>query len=299
MKTLILNVRLFCLCVCLMTVGSLPAQNELPSRDFSTLVDTTSVKGGDVIKNIEPIQPSEFNRLAYPKPEYEPLQQSNFGVDAPLLSPPAFIYSEPTFTPGCAVIAGWIGGAFTAVGHIDNMPGLMGFASGQLRIGQQFGDLTLYIGGVANKYGYFGGLHTQYGLVANASYRLSPKWSINAQGWYYPGNSLPTMTGGFIAPKSIMGYFQTTQLRLTANYQVNDWLGVETGAKVERRFGTDQYEASPVVTPYFSFGSGNRKVRVGIPVGEIVYKILLNNTGKYNNGGNFNFRSLPPGPILR
>ncbi len=282
-----------------MTVGRLSAQNEFSGRDFPTPLDTTSVKPADEIHNSQQTLPSDLYRLAYPGPEYAPLQQSNAGFDALALNTPAFMYSEAAFTPGSAVIAGWQGGAFTASGQIDNMPGLMGFASGQLGIGQEFGALTLYVGGVANKYGYFGGLHTQYGLDANASYRLSPQWSINARGCYYPGNSLPTMTGGMIAPMSIMGYFQTTQLRLTADYQFSDWLGVETGAKVERLYGTDRYEASPVVTPYFSFGSGNRKVRVGIPVGEIVYKILRKNAGGYNNGSNFNLRSTPPGPILR
>lgn len=296
MKTLTIKIRLFCLGLCLMNVGRLWAQNELTGLDFPPLLDTISVKPIYEIQNNQEIQPSYLDGLAYPKPTYEPEQLPNNGLKAPLLNTPAFIYCEPTFTPGNAIISDWQGGAFTAGGLIDNMPGLMNIASGQLGIGQQFGNLTLYVGGVANKYGYFDGLHTQYGLEANATYRLSPQWSINARGWYYPGTSLPTMPGGLIAPMSIMGYFQSTQFRLTANYQVNGWLGIETGAKVERMYGTNQYEALPVVTPYFTFGSGNRKVRVGIPVGEIMYKMLRNYSGKNNNGG---IRTTPPGPMLR
>lgn len=297
-NTLTFNIRLFCLSLCLMAVASMPAQNELASREFPLQSDTTSVKPIDNIEYNQLIQPSDLSRFAYPSPEYEPLQLPGTRLDAPLFNTPAFVYHAPNFTPGSAVIAGWHGGAFTAGGHIDNMPGLMGISSGQLGIGQQFGNLTLYVGGVANKYGYFGGLHTQYGLEASAGYSLSPRWSINAQGRYYPGNNLPTMPGGLIAPMSVMGYFQTTQLRLTTNYQVNDWFEIEAGGKVERRYGTNQYETLPVVTPYFSLGSGNRKVRIGVPVGEIMYKILRSYTGRDNRGGNFNFRTAPPGPIL-
>lgn len=296
MKTLTLKIRLFCLALCLITVGRLWAQHELTGLDFPPLLDTLSVKPIYEIKDNREIQSSYLNGLVYPKPTYQPEQLPINGLTAPLLKTPAFVCREPTFTPGKAIIADWRGGAFIAGGQIYNMPGLMDIASGQLGIGQQFGNLTLYVGGVANKYGYLGGLHTQYGIEANATYRLSPQWSINAWGWYYPGNSLPTMPGSLIAPMSIMGYFQSTQFRLTANYQVNGWLGIETGAKVEHLYGTNQYEALPVVTPYFTFGSGNRKVRVGIPVGEIMYRMLRNYSGKNNNGG---IRTTQPWTRLR
>lgn len=298
MKPLALNFGL--LCLCLVTPGRVSAQNELTNRNVPNLLDTVSVKAADVIKSQQTV-PTDLSGLAAPKPKYEPLELPSPSLDAPSLNVPHLMLREPAYTPGSAVIAGWQGGSFTAAGQINNMPGLMDVASGQLGISQQYGNLTLYFGGVANKYGYFGGLHTQYGLEANASYSLSPRWSLNARGAYYLGNSLPTMTGGMVAPPPIMGYYQSTQLRLTANYQVNSWLGVETGAKVERLFGTDRYRTSPVVTPYFSFGSGNRKVTVGIPVGEIVYELLRSYTGGSgnNNGNGFHFRTTPPGPLLR
>lgn len=297
MKSLTLYVRFFCLCLCFMTVGRMPAQNELSGHDFLSISDTISVKPTDEIKYNQQILPSNLNSLVYPKLDYKLVQPLHTSLP-PLLNTTER-YLEQIFTPGSAVIAVWQEGAFTVAGHINNMPGLMGIASGHLGITQRFGNLTLYVGGAANKYGFFGGLHTQYGIEANAHYHLSPRWSVNARGWYYPSTSLPTISKGLIVPMSIIGYIQPTQFRLAANYQVNSWLDVETGAKLERLYGSNQFETSPVVTPYFSFGSGNHKVRIGIPVGEIMYKLLRNYTNNDNKGRIINLRPTRPGLLLR
>lgn len=99
-----------------------------------------------------------------------------------------------TFTPGQSTVFSWYGGELIATGGRVVMPGLMQIESGSIGVYQQVGNFTFYAGGLANKYGYFRGLHTQYGVSGSISYRFSTNVSATAFGTYYFGNP-PMMAG--------------------------------------------------------------------------------------------------------
>lgn len=203
---------------------------------------------------------------------------------------------QQPFTPGVVTPIAWQGGAVVAAGSVNSLQGMMAVESGRIGITQQFGPLSLYAGGVANKYGFYRGLHTQYGLEASAAYQLTPQLALIASGSYYANPSIPLMGPGVPMPPSMMGYYGSTQFRLTADYQINSWLGVEAGGRMDRALGTGRYMATPVVTPYVSFGDGPNKVKLGIPVGEIVYH-MLRSKFNVNPQTQSSFHTFPTGPM--
>ena len=99
-----------------------------------------------------------------------------------------------TFDPGVASIFRWTNGEVMASGATVVYPGLMQIDSGTLGIFQRFGNVDFYAGGKVNKYGYFRGVHTQYGVDGSVTYNLSPTTSFTAFGTYYFDR--PPMMGG-------------------------------------------------------------------------------------------------------
>lgn len=290
----------FTLLLAIASALSASAQSEADSPRLP--VDLSSDSLG--VAQPSPMLPEAPSPAPAPKASYRPLF-----LDAKSIYsyPPATLEVSPLmmaairaavqqpYTPGEAVPVAWQGGGVVASGSVDALHGMMAVESGRLGIAQQFGPLSLYAGGVANKYGFYRGLQTQYGLEARASYQLTPQLALVAAGSYYGNPSIPLMGPGVPLPPSMMGYYGSTQLRLTADYQINSWFGVEAGARVDRSFGSGSYMAAPVVTPYFSFGEGSSKVKLGIPVGEIVYNILRSKINA--SGSSSSFHTFPTGPM--
>ena len=96
---------------------------------------------------------------------------------------------KPTYynAPGTAYIPLWRNGGLLAMGDRTVLPGLMLIDSGSIGLMQDVGHLSLYFGGVANKYGYFNGLHTQYGVNGTVRYDFSSRFSAIGFGTYYFG----------------------------------------------------------------------------------------------------------------
>lgn len=178
-----------------------------------------------------------------------------------------------TYIPGQATIASWPRGEVVATGGSMVMPGLMKIDSGSIGVFQQIGSLSLYVGATANKYGYFRGLHTQYGLNGSVSYQFSPNFSFTAFGTYYFGRP-PMMANGMPMPPSMAGYYGMTKFGGYIDYQINEHFGVEVGGQTVQQITTGRYEAEPIVTPYVNIGNGNKKIHIGLPVGQILYGIL-------------------------
>lgn len=174
------------------------------------------------------------------------------------------------FTPGQATVVSWSNGEILATGGIKDLPGMMQIESGAVGIYQSAGRFTFYGGGIANKYGYFRGLHTQYGLNGSLTYQFSPRLSTVIYGEYYFGQP-PLMSNGLPMPPSMTGYYGRSKFGFTFNYNMNEHWGVEVGAQTVQQFGTNRYQAEPVVTPYYRI---NKKVAIGVPVGQILYHIL-------------------------
>ncbi|MDE6536702.1 MAG: hypothetical protein K2M13_01500 [Muribaculaceae bacterium] len=175
-------------------------------------------------------------------------------------------YNPYSVLLGLMIIPLWNSGAFVVSGNTSEMSGLMRKESGNIGLSQSIGNLSIYLGGKANKYGYFNGLHTQYGVKGVIDYQVNPRFSITAFGSYYFGRP-PMMRNGMPMLPSMTGYYDLSSFGGTFNYQLNETLGMSVGGKYEQRFGTNRYCFSPIVTPTFKIG----KIKIGIPIGEILY----------------------------
>ena len=173
-------------------------------------------------------------------------------------------------TPGQASLFHWNSGGISASGSSGSLPGLMQIDRGALGIYQSAGSFTFQAGVMANKYGYFKGLHTQYGVNGSITYRFSPRLSATIFGDYYFGRP-PRMADGAPMPPSMVGYYGRCSYGGYVDYQVNEYWGVQAGAQSVQQVGTDKYEAEPIITPYYKI---NKKVAIGLPVGQILYHLL-------------------------
>lgn len=182
-----------------------------------------------------------------------------------------FDYGAPElkYAPGETTLFAMPGARFIATGATTTMPGLMTVNSGAIGITGQIDNLSLYAGAIANKYGYYLGVHNQYGVNATMSYAFSPDMSATLFGSYYFGNP-PALGDGLPLPPAMIGYYATSKFGGYMDYRINERFGVMVGAQAVQRVGTRRYEAEPIVTPYVSFG----KVQIELPVGQILNGIL-------------------------
>lgn len=209
------------------------------------------------------MSPFRKNELGYFYESETLFQDSHsyFDSDSSYLAVP-----EMTFIPT------WKNAGFVVAGSISSYSGLMDIHKGSVGFIQNFGNLTVYAGGEVNKYGYFNGLHTQYGINGTIQYAVSTKLSINGYATYYFGRN-PMMSNGMPIPPSIMGYYGFSTFGATLNYQFNETFGLIVGGEAVQQFGTNRYRFEPVVTPTVKIG----RVKIGIPVGQIVYDLIRSN----------------------
>lgn len=205
------------------------------------------------------------------RPEYNYTYSPNISLFPYRIAQPFELYiTHQQLTPGYARPFRWGTGAIIASGSTRSFPGLMQIDNGMLGISQSFGNFTFYAGGVVNKYGYFSGLRTQYGLNSNFTYQFSPQLSATLFGDYYFGQP-PRMANGMPMPPSMIGYYGRSTFGVSLDYQINERWGVETGVQTVQQVGTHRYEAEPIITPYYKI---SKKVAIDLPVGQILYHIL-------------------------
>lgn len=178
-----------------------------------------------------------------------------------------------TLNPGQASILRWRNGEIVASGATAFYPGLMQVDSGTIGVYQSTGNLDFYAGGIVNKYGYFRGVHTQYGIRGEATWHFSPNVSFTAFGTYYFDRT-PTMRGGLLMPPAMAGFYEVSELGGYVNYDTGGHIGVLVGGRAVQQIGTQRYRPEPILTPYVVLGSGKKKFAVGLPVGQILYGIF-------------------------
>lgn len=175
------------------------------------------------------------------------------------------------FRPGEPSLFRWGTGEITVAGGSAAYPGLMQIDSGSVGINQSFGNFGVYLGGNANKYGWFRGLDTQYGINGSLRYKFSPRFYATVYGEYYFGSS-PVMANGMPMPPSMLGYYGYNNFGGYFDYDINEHFGIQFGGQMVRPTYEKRYEFEPIATPYFKIGK--KKVRVGIPVGQILYHLI-------------------------
>ena len=178
-----------------------------------------------------------------------------------------------TFTPGQTDLFQWAKGGIKAFGSISTYPGLMKIERGSIGMSQHFGNWSVYIGGIANKYGYFRGVHTQYGINGTISFQINPNLSLITFGAYYFGRP-PVMQTGLPMPPSMIGYYNVSRFGGCFDYRISEKLGVKVGGQAVHQTGMDRYEFEPIATPYINAGSGKRRIKIELPVGQILYNTL-------------------------
>ncbi|MCM1356687.1 MAG: hypothetical protein NC212_09825 [Staphylococcus sp.] len=208
------------------------------------------------------------------------------GTETPIgydpIQDPIFLYtlvrpielSIPTyhFIPGEVSPFRWKNGEVAATGIASNLPGMMGIESGAIWLRQSAGRFLFQAGGLVNKYGYYGGLNTQYGISGRLTYQISPGLSLSAFGSYYFGGA-PRMGNGVPLAPAMLGYYSRSSFGASIDYQFSKHFGVEAGVQAVQHIGTRRYSPEPIVTPYIQTG-GKHKVRIGLPVGQILYHVL-------------------------
>ncbi len=179
-------------------------------------------------------------------------------------------FTDLSFTPGQANLFNWNKGEILATGETRLFPGLMKIDSGAIEINQSIGNLTFNFGGMVNKYGYFNGLHTQYGLNGSITYQYNPRLTATVFGDYYFGQP-PRMANGLPMPPAMIGFYGRSKLGGYLDFRINERWGVQTGVQTVQQFGTNRFKAEPIVTPYYKI---NKKVAIGLPFGQILYHVL-------------------------
>lgn len=182
----------------------------------------------------------------------------------------------------------WHNGKVVFSGSVTRMPGLMQIDNGAVGIYQRFGNFSFYGAGVVNKYGFYRGVFTQYGVTGNLSYQFSKNLSLTAFASYYFGG-VPVFGNGQPFTPAMIGYFDTSKFGGYLDYKINDKFGVHLGGQAVQIFGTKKYQVEPIVTPYFKVG----KIRMGLPVGQIVNGLIREQINKrdFKQPGR---RPLPP-----
>lgn len=165
--------------------------------------------------------------------------------------------------------------AMTGSVDFNEYPGMMNKEVGS--IGATFGDdkMHLYVGGILNKYAYYGGMLRQIGVNSEFTYQFSSPVSFTAFAYYYGNNPLPIMPNGEYMPPSMLGYYDVSKFGGYINYSTSERFGIQVGGQVVERMGPqNSYEFEPIVTPYIGVGRGKKKIGIGLPVGQIIYGIF-------------------------
>lgn len=240
------------------------AQTEIttiPVEADSTGVEYTPVTD-PIIPDSMFVSAPRFPAIFYPDTQYyKPYESATFQI------------RSLSVIPGQSNLYRWSNGSITAAGAEMDMPGLMHIDNGAIGVAQNYENISLYLGAEANKYGFFQGVHTQYGLTGNISYYFSPHLSFTAYGTYYFG-APPVMNCGLPMSAGMVGYYQRSTFGGYMNYRINDRFGILIGGQAVQRTGTNKYQFEPIVTPYFKVG----KVAIGLPVGQMLNGIIREQT---------------------
>lgn len=247
--------------------------HDAASDGAGTLSPDSVLSSASFLRPVLPVLPERDVRLWLdPERNYAPVHHYYYGI-----------------TPGVAPLAGWGTGMAYASGGRTSMPGLMGIETGSLALVQRFGRLTLNAGANATKYGYFRGLTSTWGFSASMTYAFSSRLSLTVFGsWQseFNGPMTPAMAG-YVSLPTVGGYL---------DWQFADHFGVKVGAQAYRVTNTGNWQAQPIVIPYYKFDNG---ATIGVDVGGMIYNMIRSKSGYRENptfGPPVNMGPPPVGP---
>lgn len=177
--------------------------------------------------------------------------------------------------PGLAVPFSWGSGVVYASGSASEYLGLSAIESGRIGVTQSFGRFTLDMYGEAMKYGFYRHLAKSWGFGASLSYNMSDQVSVTLFGSYY------TKPGYFHGSPALPAYVGVPNLGGYFDFSLGGRWGVQVGAQTYRSLTTGQWDAQPIVRPYYRL---NGNTEIGVDVGGIIYNILKSNKSSHLGG---------------
>lgn len=152
---------------------------------------------------------------------------------------------------------------FTAVGTYRSYIGLMDVQSVSGNMQYSFGAINMQGALIANRYHYYRGIISQYGISGQIVYSFKPNLSATIFGTYYNTNPFISMAAFPFVPTTSYGGYMT--VGNNNNFYMN--LGVE------RRYNTFEHkmETVPIISPAFKISN---KVTIELPLGDLVKHVV-------------------------
>lgn len=151
---------------------------------------------------------------------------------------------------------------FTAVGTYRSYIGLMDVQSVSGNMQYSFGAINMQGGLIANRYHFYRGIISQYGISGQIVYSFNPNLSATIFGTYYNSNPFISMAAFPFVPTTSYGGYMTVG---NNSFYMN--LGVE------RRYNTfgHKMETVPIISPAFKISN---KVTVELPLGDLIKHVV-------------------------
>lgn len=151
---------------------------------------------------------------------------------------------------------------FTAVGTYRSYIGLMDVQSVSGNMQYNLGAITMQGGLITNRYHYYRGIISQYGISGQIVYSFNPNLSATIFGTYYNTNPFISMAAFPFVPTTSYGGYMTVG---NNSFYMN--LGVE------RRYNTFErkMETVPIISPAFKISN---KVIIELPLGDLVKHVV-------------------------
>lgn len=154
-------------------------------------------------------------------------------------------------------------------GEQQHYIGLANISSGTMAVDLSLPNLYIRLYGKANKFSYYHGLQTVWGMGGIINYQISRRLSLCAFGEFYTRNPYIGHAAMPYLPYNCYGGY----LRVETSGPVNMDLGVQSRYNAYDR----SWETLPIVRPYLNTKS---KVKLGIDFGSPIKNILMSIFGK-------------------
>ena len=150
----------------------------------------------------------------------------------------------------------------TATGAYRSYIGLMDVQSVSGNMQYSFGAINMQGALIANRYHYYRGIISQYGISGQIVYSFNPNLSATIFGTYYNTNPFISMAAFPFVPTTSYGGYMTVG---NNSFYMN--LGVE------RRYNTFEHkmETVPIISPAFKISN---KVTIELPLGDLVKHVV-------------------------
>ena len=229
--------------------------------------------------------PNESENISQPEIKIPKMEITVPSINDYIFAPTALDLSRPTYTSDffiqkapytldfneTATIATWNSGTLSGYGSRSTLPGLMSKENGGIGITQQFGAVILSGSISADKYGYYSGLHTTYGIHGLLSYRISDHLTLNVFGDYY--------TNSIYHSPATLPYIGANRFGGYLGVKINEHVGFDIGAQQQYDPYSRSYIVVPIVRPYVNINE--------IPIGFDVGWLLKDLIGTTIYGDNF------------